>query len=116
MTDCIFCKIIEGSIPSTKVYEDEKILAFRDINPVAKTHVIIIPKYSGTEHVSSADGLNAGNTAVIAHIFARIPEIAKSLGLSGGYRIVSNCGKDAGQSVAHLHFHLIGGESLPWGN
>lgn len=106
--DCLFCKIINGDIPSTKVYEDEKILAFRDINPQAPTHILVIPK----EHIPSVDGINADNSAVVAHIFETIPAIAKADGLTNGYRVVSNCGDDACQSVKHLHFHILGGKQL----
>ena len=106
--DCLFCKIINGDIPSTKVDEDEKILAFRDINPQAPTHILVIPK----EHIPSVDGINADNSAVVAHIFETIPTIAKADGLTNGYRVVSNCGDDACQSVKHLHFHILGGKQL----
>ena len=106
--DCLFCKIISGDIPSTKVYEDDKILAFRDINPMAPTHILVIPK----EHIGGVDELNAENSAVVAHIFAKIAEIAKSEGLTGGYRVVSNIGEDGGQTVRHLHFHILGGRKL----
>ena len=108
MSDCLFCKIIAGSIPSTKVYEDETILAFRDIAPQAPTHVLIVPK----AHIADCDDVTAENSAVIAHIFAMIPAIAKAEGLTNGYRVVSNCGADAGQTVQHLHFHLLGGKQL----
>ena len=106
--DCLFCKIVNGDIPSTKVYEDGKILAFRDINPQAPTHVLVIPK----EHIPSVDGINADNSAVVAHIFECIPAIAAAEGLTNGYRVVSNCGDDACQSVKHLHFHILGGKQL----
>ncbi len=106
--DCVFCKIIDGSIPSKKVYEDEKMVAFYDLEPQAPVHVIMIPK----EHISSADELNAENSAVVGHIFSKAPEIAASLGLNNGYRIVNNCGPDGCQSVFHIHFHLLGGKKL----
>ncbi len=106
--DCIFCKIVKGDIPSAKVYEDELIFAFRDIAPQAPVHVLVIPK----EHLSSADDVNEGNSAVIARIFEKIPEIAKSEGITNGYRIISNCGPDAAQSVKHLHFHILGGKPM----
>ncbi|MBE6650749.1 MAG: histidine triad nucleotide-binding protein [Ruminococcaceae bacterium] len=106
--DCLFCKIVNGDIPSTKVYEDEKVLAFRDINPQAPTHILVIPK----EHIPSVDGINADNSAVVAHIFECIPKIAAAEGLTNGYRVVSNCGDDACQSVKHLHFHILGGKQL----
>ena len=106
--DCLFCKIVAGQIPSTKVYEDETVLAFRDIAPQAPCHVLVIPK----AHISDANGITAENSAVVAHIFQVIPQIAKAEGLENGYRIVSNCGPDAGQTVQHLHFHILGGKQL----
>ena len=108
MSNCLFCKIIAGDIPSAKVYEDEKILAFRDIAPQAPTHILVIPK----AHISGCDGVTAENSNVIAHIFTVIPQIAKAEGLANGYRVVSNCGDDAGQTVHHLHFHILGGKKL----
>ena len=106
--DCLFCKIAKGDIPSTKVYEDDKIYAFCDINPQAPTHILVIPR----EHIPSVDGVNAENSAVVAHIFECIPKIAKAEGLDKGYRVVSNCGDHACQSVHHLHFHILGGRQL----
>ena len=106
--DCLFCKIIKGDIPSTKVYEDELVYAFRDINPQAPTHVLVIPK----AHMDSVNGITEENSAVVAHIFEVIPKIAAAEGLAGGYRVVSNCGADAGQTVFHLHFHILGGKPL----
>ena len=105
---CLFCKIAAGEIPSTKVYEDDTILAFRDIAPQAPTHILVIPK----AHIGSVAEINADNSGVVAHIFRVIPEIAKSEGLDNGYRVVSNCGEDAGQTVHHLHFHILGGKKL----
>ena len=105
---CLFCKIIAGDIPSTKVYEDETVYAFRDINPQAPTHVLVVPK----AHIDDCNGITAENSTVIAHIFEVIPQIAKAEGLEGGYRVVSNCGADAGQTVQHLHFHILGGKTL----
>ena len=105
---CLFCKIIAGDIPSTKVYEDETVYAFRDINPQAPTHVLVVPK----AHIESCNGITADNSAVVAHIFTVIPQIAKAEGLENGYRVVSNCGADAGQTVHHLHFHILGGKTL----
>ena len=105
---CLFCRIVAGEIPSTKVYEDELILAFRDIAPQAPTHILVIPK----THIPSVDGITAENSAVVAHIFEVIPQIAKAEGLENGYRVVSNCGADAGQTVPHLHFHILGGKAL----
>ena len=106
--DCLFCKIIEGNIPSTKVYEDETVYAFRDIAPQAPTHILVIPK----AHMADMNDVTAETSAVVAHIFEVIPQIAKSEGLTGGYRVVSNCGADAGQTVQHLHFHILGGKQL----
>lgn len=108
---CIFCKIIAGEIPSSKVYEDEKILAFNDIEPQAPVHVIIIPK----EHITSANAITPENSGVIAHIFETIPKIAKDLGVAeSGYRVINNCGADGGQTVEHIHFHLTGGRQFGW--
>ena len=106
--DCLFCKIVAGEIPSTKVYEDEQVLAFRDIAPMAPTHILVIPK----THIGSVNEVTAENSAVVAHIFQVIPQIAKAEGLENGYRVVSNCGADAGQTVHHLHFHILGGRAL----
>ena len=108
MENCLFCKIVAGDIPSTKVYEDELILAFRDIAPMAPTHILVIPK----AHIGSVAEITAENSAVVAHIFQVIPQIAKAEGLENGYRVVSNCGDDAGQTVHHLHFHILGGKKL----
>ena len=105
---CLFCKIVAGEIPSSKVYEDDTILAFRDINPQAPVHVLVIPK----THIPSLDGVTAENSAVVAHIFEAIPSIAQSLGLENGYRLISNCGPDACQTVPHLHFHILGGRAM----
>lgn len=109
--DCLFCKIINGEIPSKKVYEDEKVYAFHDISPAAPVHVLIIPK----THIPSANALTEENAAVVGHIFAVAAKLAADLGIAeGGYRIVNNCGEDGGQTVHHLHFHLLGGRSLQW--
>ena len=108
MENCLFCKIVAGEIPATKVYEDDTILAFRDIAPQAPTHILVIPKC----HIPSVDGITAENSAVVANIFRVIPQIAQDEGLTGGYRVVSNCGPDAGQTVNHLHFHILGGKEL----
>ena len=105
---CLFCKIIEGEIPSNKVYEDERILAFRDIHPQAPVHVLIIPK----EHIESADAITPQNSAIVSYIFEKIPLIAREAGASNGYRVLSNCGEDGCQSVKHLHFHILGGKKL----
>ena len=108
MSDCLFCKIAAGVIPSTKVYEDETVLAFRDIAPQAPTHILVIPK----AHIGSVAEVTPANSAVVAHIFEVIPAIAAKEGLTDGYRVVSNCGPDAGQTVPHLHFHILGGKQL----
>ena len=108
MANCLFCKIIAGDIPSTKVYEDETVYAFRDINPQAPTHILVVPKV----HMDDCNAVSAENSAVIAHIFEVIPQIAREEGLANGYRVVSNCGADAGQTVQHLHFHILGGKTL----
>ena len=106
--DCLFCKIIAGAIPSAKVYEDDTVYAFRDIAPQAPTHILVVPKV----HMADMNDVNAETSAVVAHIFEVIPQIAKAEGLSGGYRVVSNCGAAAGQTVQHLHFHILGGKAL----
>ena len=105
--DCLFCKIISGEIPSRKVYEDEKILAFYDIAPAAPTHFLVIPK----EHIAGASALTKANADIVAYIYAKIADITKDLGLSS-YRVVTNCGEDAGQTVFHLHFHVLAGGKL----
>ena len=107
--DCLFCKIA-GEIPSKKIYEDEDLLAFYDINPEAPVHFLVIPK----KHIASAAELRPENSVIVAKIFVVISRIAKELGLSSGYRIVNNCGEDAGQTVQHLHFHVLAGRSLAW--
>lgn len=106
--DCLFCKIVESAIPSAKVYEDDMMLAFKDINPQAPVHVLLIPK----KHIQSVDSVNADNVAYVQHIFLKLPEIAAQLGLENGYRVISNCGDDGCQSVKHLHFHILGGTKL----
>ena len=106
--NCLFCAIINGDIPSSKVYEDEKCYAFLDINPQAPIHFLVVPK----EHVASAAEICADNSELVAHIFSVIPGLAVALGLEGGYRIVTNVGEDGCQSVKHLHFHVLGGEKL----
>ena len=108
MSDCLFCKIVAGDIPSTKVYEDETVLAFRDINPQAPTHVLVIPK----THIASAAEISSDNAALVAHCLEVAAIVAKQEGLTGGFRLVSNCGSDAGQTVNHLHFHVLGGKQL----
>ena len=108
MENCLFCKIANGDIPSTKVYEDDLVLAFRDIAPMAPTHILVIPK----AHIGSVAEVNAENAQLVAHIFTVIPKIAEAEGLANGYRVISNCGADAGQTVHHLHFHILGGKKL----
>ena len=105
--DCLFCKIIAGEIPSNKVYEDDKILCFRDINPQAEVHALVVPK----KHIACANEINAENSETVAYIFEKIPEIAKLLGVSD-HRIINNCGEGAGQTVMHLHFHILSGSNL----
>ena len=102
--DCIFCKIVNGEIPSSKVYEDESVLAFNDINPAAPVHILVIPK----KHIESAVALTDEDDELIAHIFQVIKLIAKEQGLDNGFRLVSNIGEDGGQTVKHLHFHILG--------
>ena len=108
MNDCLFCKIIKGEIPSKKVYEDEYCYAFEDIAPVAPTHILFVPKV----HISSAGEITAENSAVVGKIYEAIAKVAKEKNLENGWRVVSNCGPDAGQTVFHLHFHLLGGRPL----
>ena len=108
MENCLFCKIVAGDIPSTRVYEDDTVLAFRDIAPQAPTHILVIPK----AHIGSVAEITAENSAVVAHIFEVIAKVASQEGLAEGYRVVSNCGNHAGQTVHHLHFHILGGKQL----
>lgn len=107
---CVFCEIINGNIPSTKVYEDDMMVAFKDLNPQAPVHVLAVPK----EHICCANAVTAENSKYVAHIFEKLPEIAKSQGIDS-YRIINNCGDDAGQTVKHLHFHLLGGIKMEEG-
>ncbi len=108
MNDCLFCKIIAGTIPSKKVYEDEFVFAFHDIAPNAPVHVLVVPK----THIASANDITEENSELVAKVFEVIPKIAKSLGLENGYRVINNCGDDAGQTVKHIHFHILGGMKL----
>lgn len=108
--DCLFCKIANGDIPTNKIYEDDLVLAFNDIDPQAPVHFLVIPK----QHIQSVEYINNGNSAIIAHIFEIIAKLAAELNLIDGYRVVTNCGKDGGQSVGHLHFHVLGKRSLKW--
>lgn len=110
MENCLFCKIIAGEIPSKKVYEDENVYAFHDINPNAPVHVLVIPK----KHVSSIQEVSAENIDAVSKVLQAIPVIASQLGLAeNGYRVITNCGEDGGQTVKHLHFHVLGGKKLP---
>ncbi|MBP5331264.1 MAG: histidine triad nucleotide-binding protein [Lachnospiraceae bacterium] len=107
--NCIFCKIIKGEIPSTKVYEDDMCYAFRDINPQAPTHILVVPK----SHISSCNDVNEENEALVGHIYTAIAKIAKQEGIAdSGYRIITNCGKAVGQTVFHLHFHILAGKTM----
>lgn len=110
MSDCLFCKIVRGEIPSEKVYEDELVYVFKDIAPTAPVHLLVIPK----EHISKLDEVDEKNSAVIAHIYEVIAKLSKDLDLSDGFRVVSNCGESAGQTVFHIHFHLLAGRPLAW--
>lgn len=111
MSDCLFCKIVQGEIPSAKVYEDEYVYAFLDIDPQAPVHIVVVPK----EHIASANDLTDGNASVIGKIFTAIAKIAKEQNFAdSGYRIVNNCGEDGGQTVGHLHFHVLAGRGLQW--
>ena len=106
--NCLFCAIIAGEIPSTKVYEDENVFAFRDINPQAPVHVLVLPK----KHIACADEIDAGNGALVGNCFEAIAKIARAEGLKNGYRVINNCGEDGGQTVMHLHYHILGGIKL----
>lgn len=110
MLDCIFCKIASGEIPSKKVYEDEEVIAFYDLNPEAPIHILIIPK----THISSVDDITRENSLVISRIYEVAAKLSKEYELSDGYRIVTNCGKDGGQTVNHIHFHMLAGRSMQW--
>jgi len=109
MEDCLFCKIISGEIPSTKVYEDEYTFAFRDINPQAPTHILVVPK----QHIKSVGAIDGSNSDIAAKCLESVAKIARQEGLTNGFRVISNCGADAGQTVPHLHFHILGGTRLP---
>ena len=107
--DCLFCKIIKGEIPSTKVYEDDEVYAFRDINPQAPEHIVIVPK----SHMDSANDITEDNISNVTAVWRAIPKIAKELRFAeNGYRVINNCGEDGGQTVKHLHFHLLGGRKF----
>lgn len=106
--NCIFCKIISGEIPSNKVYEDENVLAFKDLNPAAPVHVLVIPKI----HIESLDCVNGDNIGTVSKVIETIPAVAKAAGAENGYRVITNIGEDGGQTVKHLHFHILGGTKL----
>lgn len=108
--DCIFCKIAAGELPSKKIYEDEKVLAFYDVKPQAPVHFLVIPK----EHIGSTNEITQSNSAIVAHVFVVIAKIARQLDLDNGYRVVNNCGDDGGQTVGHLHFHVLAKRILAW--
>ena len=108
--DCVFCKIISGDIPSSKVYEDEWVVAFKDLEPQAPVHVLIVPK----DHIASAAEITAENSFLIAKVFEAAAKIAKEMDLKGGFRIVNNCGEKAGQTVMHIHFHMMAGREFTW--
>ncbi len=110
MEDCLFCKIINGDIPSTKIFENEYVYAFADIAPQAPFHAVIVPK----KHIKSADEITAENSHLIAKVFEAVAEIARDNNLEKGYRVVNNCGEDGGQTVAHIHFHLLARRYLQW--
>lgn len=108
--DCLFCKILAGEIPSTKVYEDDYVYAFKDIAPQAPFHAVVIPK----KHIQSAADINSENSVYVSKIFEAVATIAKENNLSNGFRVVTNCGEDGGQTVGHLHYHMLGGRLLAW--
>lgn len=108
--DCIFCKIANGEIPATKVYEDDTVIAFNDLEPQAPAHILVIPK----KHITSAADITEENSGVIAHIFEVIAKIAKEQNMDNGFRVVNNCGESAGQTVKHIHFHLMSGRNFTW--
>lgn len=109
MDDCVFCKIIKGEIPSEKVYEDDEIIAFKDINPAAPIHILVIPK----KHIATLLDVKGEDCYLISKIFVAINKIAKQIGIEeSGFRIIANCGKDSGQEVMHIHFHLLAGKTM----
>ncbi|WP_044642373.1 histidine triad nucleotide-binding protein [Risungbinella massiliensis] len=110
-SDCIFCKIVEGEIPSTKVYEDEHAIAFQDLYPAAPVHILVIPK----KHIASLDAATKEDQERLGHLLLTVQRVAREQGLDQkGYRVVNNMGDDGGQTVHHIHFHLLGGRSLTW--
>jgi histidine triad (HIT) family protein len=110
MSDCVFCRIVAGEIPSKKLHEDAEIVAFRDLNPQAPTHVLVVPR----KHVASLDRAADGDAALLGRLLLAVQRLARELGIQTGYRVVTNCGAPAGQSVFHLHFHLLGGRPMAW--
>ena len=110
MSDCLFCKIVEGEIPSTKVYEDDMILAFRDLEPQAPEHVLVIPK----KNIASLDDVTEEDQEILGYLMCKIKDIAADLGIENGYRVVNNCGEDGLQTVKHIHFHLLGKRKMTW--
>ena len=110
MADCIFCRIAAGEIPSNKLYEDDQLLAFYDLDPQAATHFLVIPKV----HIASVAEITPQNSAVVAHIYEVIARLAAELGLEQGFRVVTNCGPQGGQTVPHLHFHVLAGRDMTW--
>ena len=110
MSDCLFCKIVEGEIPSTKVYEDDMILAFRDLEPQAPEHVLVIPK----KHIASLDDVTEEDQEILGYLMCKIKDIAADLGIENGYRVVNNCGEDGLQTVKHIHFHLLVKRKMTW--
>lgn len=108
--DCLFCKIISKEIPSTLIYEDDKVVAFNDISPQAPIHILIVPK----EHIESNDDITESNSNIVGHVFLVAKNLAKELGLDKGYRVVNNCKDEGGQSVNHIHFHLLAGRQMMW--
>lgn len=110
MNDCLFCKMVAGEIPTNKLYEDDQVLAFHDIDPQAPLHFLVIPK----RHIPSPAALTEADAALVGHVFAVIAQVAAQQGLENGYRVVTNCGADGGQSVGHLHFHVLAGRPLAW--
>ena len=109
MSDCLFCKIIAGDIPSSKVYEDDQLFVFKDINPKAAVHLLVIPKI----HIESLDNLNSEHQTLVSHMLLKLPSLARDQGLNDGFRTIINTGPGGGQEVAHLHLHLLGGKGLP---
>ncbi len=108
--DCIFCKIVAKEVPSEIIYEDEKVLVFKDLEPKAPVHVLVIPK----THISSVMEINEENSEIISHIFKVIKKLSSKLNLQNGFRVINNCGKYGGQTVNHIHFHVLGGQQLEW--